>query len=341
VGGHPVPDGAYTLTVTGVDPWGNGPAQSTRKVIVDTAPPHLTGVTPGSAPVPWFSPNGDGVRDAISFAATNSEDGAIVAKVLDGSSTVIDSWTIANGTAATAVTWDGRKSNNAVAPDGLYTVRLAPRDVAGNTGASVDRTVAVVGGMRAFSSSRTIFFPQDNDAQAPTIRLSFVLARPMTVSLTVRNAAGTIVKTHYDATALAAGTYQWWFDGKATDGTMLPRGKYTASITASDGTLTATGSLAFTLDAFIIKPSDATPARGQSIRVSVTSAEKLVRPPALHIKQPGYADWYVRMTRTGTYTYKATIRMKSGRAAGPVSLRVRGVDIAGGVNSTTTVFPLH
>jgi hypothetical protein len=195
--------------------------------------------------------------------------------------------------------------------------------------------------MRAFSSSRTIFFPQDNDAQAPTIRLSFVLARPMTVSLTVRNAAGTIVKTHYDATALAAGTYQWWFDGKATDGTMLPRGKYTASITATDGTLTATGSLAFTLDAFIIKPSDATPARGQSIRVSVTSAEKLVRPPALHIKQPGYADWYVRMTRTGTYTYKATIRMKSGRAAGPVSLRVRGVDIAGGVNSTTTVFPLH
>ena len=341
VGGHPVPDGAYTLTVTGVDPWGNGPAQSTRKVIVDTAPPHLTGVTPGSAPVPWFSPNGDGVRDAISFAATNSEDGAIVAKVLDGSSAVIDSWTIANGTAATAVTWDGRKSNNAVAPDGLYTVRLAPRDVAGNTGASVDRTVAVVGGMRAFSSSRTIFFPQDNDAQAPTIRLSFVLARPMTVSLTVRNAAGTIVKTHYDATALAAGTYQWWFDGKATDGTMLPRGKYTASITATDGTLTATGSLAFTLDAFIIKPSDATPARGQSIRVSVTSAEKLVRPPALHIKQPGYADWYVRMTRTGTYTYKATIRMKSGRAAGPVSLRVRGVDIAGGVNSTTTVFPLH
>ena len=122
---------------------------------------------------------------------------------------------------------------------------------------------------------------------------------------------------------------------------MLPRGRYTATIVATDGTLTATQSVSFTSDAFIIKPSDTTPGRGQTITVSVTSAEKLIRPPALHIKQPGFADWYVRMTRTGTYTYKATIRMKSSGGAGPVSLRVRGVDVAGGVNSTTTVFPLH
>ncbi len=341
VGGVPVPDGAYTLTVSAVDAWGNGPAQSTRKVIVDTSPPHLTSVTPGPAPVPWFSPNGDGVRDTFSLAATNSEDGAIVATVLDGSSAVIDSWTIANGSAATTVTWDGRKSNNTVAPDGLYTVRLAPRDVAGNLGAPVDRTVTVIGAMRALSTSRTIFFPEDNDAQASATLLSFSLARPMTVTWTVRNSAGAVVATRYADAALAAGSYGWWFYGRATDGTMLPRGRYTTTISATDGTLTATGSVAFTLDAFIIKPSDTTPGRGQTITVSVTSAEKLIRPPVLHIKQPGFADWSVRMTRTGTYTYRATIRMKSGGAAGPVSFRVRGVDIAGGVNSTTTVFPLH
>ena len=47
------------------------------------------------------------------------------------------------------------------------------------------------------------------------------------------------------------------------------------------------------------------------------------------------------MTRSGTYTYTATIRMKSTGGAGPVALRVRGVDTKGGVQSTTTVFPLH
>ena len=127
----------------------------------------------------------------------------------------------------------------------------------------------------------------------------------------------------HDAVALAAGSYAWWFNGRAADGTMLPRGRYTSSVTATDGTLTATQTVAFTVDAFTIKPSDATPGRGQTIKVSVTSAEKLVRAPVLHIKQPGLKDWYVRMTRTGTYTYTATIRMKStgragaGRAAGP------------------------
>jgi hypothetical protein len=163
----------------------------------------------------------------------------------------------------------------------------------------------------------------------------------MTVTWTVRNAAGAVVATRYSDTSLAAGSYGWWFYGRASDGTMLPRGRYTSSISVTDGTVTATGSVAFTLDAFVIKPADTTPGRGQTMKVSVTSAEKLTTPPVLHIKQPGFKDWYKRMTRTGTYTYTVTIRLKSSGGAGPVSLWVRGVDIHGGVNSTTTVFPLH
>jgi flagellar hook assembly protein FlgD len=341
VDGHPVADGKYTLSVTGVDGWGNAPAHSTRQVVVDTVAPQLTGVTPDADPMSWFSPNGDGVRDTLTFMATNSEDGELVAKILDGTSAVIDTWTVPNGSAATPVTWDGRKASRAMAPDGSYTFRLAPRDVAGNTGPAVDRTVALVGALRAVTSSRTIFFPQDNDKLASSTKLSFVLARPMTVTWTVQNDAGAIVATRHDAVGLAAGSYAWWFNGRATAGTMLPRGRYTSSITATDGTLSATQTVAFIVDAFTIKPSDATPGRGQTIKVSVTSAEKLAKAPVLHIKQPGLKDWYVRMTRTGTYTYTATIRMKSTGRAGPVALRVRGVDIDGGVQSTTTVFPLH
>jgi flagellar hook assembly protein FlgD len=341
VSGHPVPDGAYTVTVTAVDAWGNGPAHSTATVVVDTVAPHLTSVTPGTDPVQWFSPNGDGVRDTVSLAASNSEDGAIVATVLDGSSAVIDSWTVPNGSGATAVTWDGRTSNGAVAPDGMYTFRVAPRDVAGNTGATMDRTVAVVGAMRALTSSSALFFPQDNDTLASATKLSFSLARPMTVTWTVRNAAGAIVATRYSAAALPAGGYGWWFYGRAADGTMLPRGKYTTTISATDGTLTATGSAAITMDAFVIKPNDTTPGRGQTIKVRVTSAEKLGSTPVVHVKQPGYATWTVRLVKTGMYTYTATIRMKTGKPAGSVSLRVTGVDIRGGANSSTKVLRLH
>ncbi len=341
VGGHPVADGSYDVTVTGIDSWNNAPAQSTRQLVVDTIAPHLTSVTPGAAAEQWFSPNGDGVSDTVAIVGTNSEDGALVARILDGTSAVIDSWTVPNGSAATAVTWDGRTSSGAYAPDGVYTFRLAPRDVAGNTGAAVDRTVSLIGALRSVTTSGTLFFPQDNDALASSTLLSFTLARPMTVTWTIRNSSGAVVSTRLSAVAEPAGTYAWWFRGRGTDGTMLPRGRYTSSVTATDGTLTATQTVAFISDAFVTRPTDATPARGQTITVYVTSAEKLRRAPILHVKQPGLADWSVRMTKTGTYTYRATIRMKTGHAAGPVSLRVWGVDINGQAQSTNTVFPLH
>src|SRR4029450_4123293 len=34
-GGPPVADGTYTVAVTGVDPWGNAPASSSRTIVVD------------------------------------------------------------------------------------------------------------------------------------------------------------------------------------------------------------------------------------------------------------------------------------------------------------------
>ncbi len=62
----------------------------------------------------------------------------------------------------------------------------------------------------------------------------------MTVTWTIRNAAGQTVNTHLTDAALPAGTHAWKFTGRSTDGTMLPRGRYTSVVTATDGTLTAT-----------------------------------------------------------------------------------------------------
>ena len=65
---------------------------------------------------------------------------------------------------------------------------------------------------------------------------------------------------------------------------MLPRGRYTSHVTATDGTLTATQTYAFDVNAFRLKPSDTTPGRGQSITVSVASAETLATAPdAVHL----------------------------------------------------------
>ncbi len=342
VSGRPVADGTYAVSVRGVDGWDNAPAVASRSLKVDTHAPTLAGLSPSADTVQWFSPNGDAFRDTVTVNATNPEAGAVVARVLDADGKLVSKWSVDNGSAAVAVTWNGRTTAGGYAPDGTYTIRVAPQDLAGNTGAGVDRTVSLVGALRSVASTRTIFFPYDHDALATSTTLSFALARPMTVSWTLRDAAGHTVDTHLSGVALPAGNQSWKFNGRrASDGAMLPRGRYTAYVTATDGTLTATQTAGFDLNAFRIKLSDSTPKRGQSITVTVTSAETLSGRPTLSVSQPGVSRWGVRMTKTGTYTYKVTIRMKSSGRSGPVSFRVKGVDTKGGSNSATAVYTIH
>jgi hypothetical protein len=220
-------------------------------------------------------------------------------------------------------------------------MRVAAQDVAGTTGPGLDRTVTVIAALRSVLTSKAIFFPTDRDRLSTTTNLSFALARPMTVTWTVRNAAGATVVTRFADSVKPAGTYAWSFDGRGASGAMLPRGRYTSSVTATDGTMSATQTTAFVVDAFTIKPSDTTPGRGQSIKVYVTSAETLSRTPTLYVYQPGVKAWSVRMTKTGTYTYRATIRMKKTGRAGNVSLKVWGRDTKGGTQATTVSYRLH
>jgi hypothetical protein len=191
------------------------------------------------------------------------------------------------------------------------------------------------------ASSTAVFYPQDLDSLAPTTTLSFTLTRPMTVSWTLRDAAAKVIDTHLAATPLPAGTQTWLFDGRRSDGTMLPPGRYLSYVTASDGSLVVAQSVAFEADAFLIKPSDATPGRGQTITVSVTSAEPLSASPRLSIYEPGLTAWSAPLSRVSGTTYRATITLRTGGSAGAVSFKVTGVDATGATQRTTRAYPLH
>ena len=340
VNGTPVPDGTYTLTVSAVDLWDNGPATSTQAIVVDTVAPILDSLTPGVDPTAWFSPNGDGWRDTIGWTGDNSESGNLLVKVRDAKDTVVRSFSLANGTVPADFTWDGRTNAGAYAPDGFYTVSVAPVDLAGNIGPAVDRPVTLIGALRSVVTSTPLFFPQDLDGLAKTTFLKFTLNRPMTVTWTLRNAANQTVITRLNTGLRPAGSYGWTFDGRLPNGTMLPRGKYTSYVLATDGTLTVAQAVSFVMDAFIITPSDTTPARGQSITVTINSAEPLAKNPTLWVAQPGIAAWSVSTTKVGTNTYRATLRLKSS-GTGTVEFRAWGVDANGVAQQTRTKFPLH
>lgn len=339
--GQHVPDGMYTISISAVDAWQNRPLSANGTIAVDVTPSQLTALTPAATTTTTFSPNGDGYREAVALSATTSEPGLLVASVRDAVGSMVKSWSVNAGPGATAVVWDGRDGGGSVVPDGRYVISIAPRDAGGNTGPSQERTVTVVTGLRSVASSSAVFFPQDLDQLAPTTDLSFSLVRPMTVTWTLRDAAAKVIDTHMSATALAAGTYTWTFDGRRSDGTMLPPGRYLSYVTASDGTVGVAQSVAFEADAFLIKPSDATPGRGQTVTVTVTTAEALVASPRVTISQPGIAAWSVSTVRLSSITYRATVKLKTGGSTGTVAFKVAGTDAGGATQSTRRTFPLQ
>ena len=93
-------------------------------------------------------------------------------------------------------------------------------------------------------------------------------------------------------------------------------------------------------DAFRITASDATPARGQKLTVTATTAEGLDTTPGLRVYQPGIGSWSVAMKRIDSRTWRITVTLK-GSATGPLRLRVSALDAGGAGQSSNLLLPLH
>jgi flagellar hook assembly protein FlgD len=342
-GGTPLSDGTYAFDIHADDAWGNTPVTRTGTIAIDTVPAELMSVTPDPGVEPWFAPNADGSRDSVSWTATPAEAGSIVWRVLDGDGTEIRRTTMPVTAGASTITWDGKDDGGHVVADGLYEVRVHPRDAIGNQGTSVGRTVRVATQLGFVTTSKTLFYPQDNDRFAKTTTLGFRLAHPATVTWTIVDASGAVVATLLDAQPTAAGSWTRVYDGRRTDGTRLRAGTYTSVVTASDDAATVSQAVAFTMNAFSIRPSDKTPKRGQRITVRVTSAEPLSTKPRLYVKQPGKSRWSVVMTKVSTYEWKATITLKKGGTAraGTVTFKVAAADKDGHSQKTSKAFAIH
>jgi flagellar hook assembly protein FlgD len=342
VDGAAVPHGTYTYTFRGQDSWLNAdpPAAKSGTVKVDTTPPTLSGVTAVTDPLPWFSPNGDGSRDTYALKATTSQSGTIEISVRNADGDVVRSFSATVSAGAFSIPWNGKANDGAVVPDGTYDVRLVPVDTLGNRGTSATISVRSIALLRAVKTSKTVFYPQDRDALGSTSILSFSINRTATVTWTIRNANGDVVDTRFADAALDAGTHSLTYDGRTVEGVLLPKGKYTSHVTATDGDLTASQAVGFEMNAFAIKSSTQTPKRGRSITIKAKPAEALGGSVTMTISQPGKTSWTVRMSKLSTGVYRATVTLKTGGSAGTLKISVQAKDAKGGLNKTYLKLPL-
>jgi len=339
VDGDPVPDGTYGFTISARDLWGNPEAVASGTVRVDTVPPDLAA---DGAPAPaLFTPNGDGVTDTTRLGIATSEPGSAVVTVRDEGGATVDAYSVAVPGSTAGVTWDGRAAGGAYVPDGRYSIEVVPQDAAGNRGAPQAADAQVFAALGSVRSSVSVFYPQDGDGYAKTVGLSFVLHSPVTVTWTIRDAVGNVVRTRCDAAALEAGTYSFAWNGRNDAGAYVPKGHYYSTVTATDGVRSTTQRAAVVADAFRIVVSDTTPARGQRISITLYTAEPLARYPRVTISQPGYAKRYLNTTKISSTGYRVYVTLGSGGTPGTLGIRGSGYDAGSRYQWSKIALPLH
>ncbi len=135
---------------------------------------------------------------------------------------------------AFSVAWDGTAGGVPVA-DGSYDLRVSATDAWGNAGTAltfriaVDRTPPV---LTASLPATPVVVSPNGDGVADTLRTAFTASEAATLTVSVRDAAGSIVDTSDVPVPAGAGAVIW--DGRGPVGAPIPDGSYTYAIVPRD-----------------------------------------------------------------------------------------------------------
>jgi flagellar hook assembly protein FlgD len=228
-GGVVQPDGTYTFALKAVD--GIHEASVATSAVLDRTNPMAAILSPSSGQI-LSNVRQSGSSNTTATGTTsdiNLLDWNVSAGPASGSLTVF-------GTGSTAVSnatlgaW-----TTAGLANGTYMIRLEVRDRAGNTGFTTT-TVTIA----HFSASQSAY--ELNAASGQTLTYTSVVPFTVTQTLTIRNSAGTTVRTLANGSR-AAGTYDDVWNGRDDAGTLLPDGPYSYVTTVSEGTNSLTWDL--------------------------------------------------------------------------------------------------
>ncbi|HEX5823625.1 MAG TPA: FlgD immunoglobulin-like domain containing protein, partial [Candidatus Limnocylindrales bacterium] len=294
-------------------------------VTVDTTAPTIA---PTASPA-IFSPNGDGATETNRLAWTSSELITGTARIYHGT-TLIRSWPFSKVNAG-GVTWNGTNTAGTRVGDGTYSYRISGRDAAGNLSTQsarvvVDRTLSTL------RWSAALFFPQDGDALAKTSRATFKLARSAKVTVGIYHGS-TLVRTIWTNRAFAAGSYGWTWNGRNAAGAFVPRGHYTIRVAATTTLGTSVLNRTVIVDAFGVSLSATTLRGGQTLTITMKTAEGLRVRPTVRFSQTGKAAITKTAASLGGGRYRVSFTILAG-GAGPAAIRIVGHDTSGGINAT-------
>ncbi|MGI5092390.1 FlgD immunoglobulin-like domain containing protein [Treponema socranskii] len=236
-GGKFVPDGSYVYELSAIDLAGNGVAVRSDAFSFDTTKATLLLAMQGTA----FSPNGDKVKDTISFTpVTHAGSGGIVKyvfKITAAGSSVALKTVSENKSVPASFVWDGRDDKGALCSDGQYIASLEITSANASTASASTQAFALdtKSPYLAAEIPWTSFSPSGDSIQ---IELPVGVRDCTTEKLwtaEVRNARGTLVRKYtWAGTVQTDGKAGFSWNGADESGNTVPDGTYSLVIASTD-----------------------------------------------------------------------------------------------------------
>ncbi len=336
---------------TALPPAGLSPAPASTPAVPPTPavpqspasdqPPVLSAFSAPSA----FTPNGDGISDTLTASYQISAPGTLEISIIAASGAVVRHLVVAATSDAGQATWDGRGDDGLVVPDGTYALVATPLSAIGLPGAALTIHTRVLTAIRAPRATPAVFYPLDRGGGSDLTTLSVTLTQAATVSWTVTDASGRVVRTLWERRAVPAGAWVTSWDGRGAAGggktlAPLPVGRYLSAIAATTAAGTVVMRSVIWLMPFRLTLSTATAAARQLVSVAIVSAEPLRAAPRLLVLQPGLPAYAVTAAPIGGFAYRAVFRLRAG-LPGTVQLRAIGTDRAGNLLSMAASLALR
>jgi subtilisin family serine protease len=308
------------------------------RALVATAEP----VTDVSVAPSVIAPDDTGTGEAatLAFRVAVPVDATVAVERTDGTVVlVLESGALAVG--ERRVPWDGRDEDGARVPDGDY--RFAIRGTApGGVAIEIVRPVAVSAALRSAKASPAAISP-NGDGRADRTSIAYTLGAAATVTVTVRDAAGRVVRTLANGARPSGSTSVAW-DGRrssAAGAPVVPDGSYAVVVSATTdaGTWSIAIPVTVSIRGVAVSGLTASPVfpyvDGYRDTSSITFTQGGTATATVYVYR-GTSTKAVRALSQGRHARGAVTASWDGRdasgravAAGAYRVRVRTVDAAG------------
>ena len=339
----PDPQYGYLRGITGdlqmtTTQWRNGelPPEDTEPPVLRDVSVEQSKVTvaTGSAGVPIFTPNGDGLSDTIEVKHTLSESAFLDVRVTKASNgNLIRRMSVFSLRGRGSTVWDGRRDDGDYVGESRFKVTITPRDRAGNDGEAAEVAVKVLSSLRAPKANPGLFDPTDGDELASRTALRARLTRAGTVSWLIRDASGSVVRRAIDEAELGPGTVRFMWDGTDDQGQQLPQGRYVGRVRVTRDQGTYGHDVVVRMMPFQMRSSRWTLNRGEATNLTIWSAEPMKGKPLVTSNQPGIKKTTLRVRRINAQTFKATLKTRNAGKRGVLKVRITGTDTGGGTQA--------